>query len=212
MHESAVLAPPIPSIEIFVRHADDCPRGNDPHYKNCRCPKHLRWSHGGKQHRQAARTRTWSIAEERRRDIEERLQAADPAQPVKSIKIAAQTRPTLEQAVQLYLTDKLTQGLDPTAYQKHVRELGRMTEFMTRRGKFFPHEIGLADLTEFRATPDKPLPLFRHPFEGTGAATRLPSIRLQFADDRPYSRAVSYQSHRAYPAAYESAVREALGV
>lgn len=75
-----------------------------------------------------------------------------PAKPVKSIKIAAQTRPTLEQAMQLYLTDKLTQGLDPTAYQKHVRELDRRTEFITRRGKFFPHEIGLADLTEFRAT------------------------------------------------------------
>jgi integrase/recombinase XerD len=54
--------------------------------------------------------------------------------------------------VELYLSDKLTQGLDPTAHQKHVRELGRLTEFMAKRGEFFPHEIGLAALTEFRAT------------------------------------------------------------
>jgi integrase len=60
-------------------------------------------------------------------------------------------RPTIERAVELFLSDKLTQGLDPTAHKKHKRELGRLVEFMSRRGKFFPQEIGLADLTEFRA-------------------------------------------------------------
>ena len=53
--------------------------------------------------------------------------------------------------MELYLSDKLSQEVDPTAHKKHVRELGRLSEFMARRGKFFPHEIGLADLTEFRA-------------------------------------------------------------
>jgi integrase/recombinase XerD len=66
--------------------------------------------------------------------------------------VQAESRVTIEKAIELYLSDKLTQGLDPTAYKKHVRELGRFSEFMSKRGKFFPHEIGHTDLTEFRAT------------------------------------------------------------
>ena len=40
----------IPSISIFVRHSLNCPRKRDELYRNCRCPKHLRYTHDGKQH------------------------------------------------------------------------------------------------------------------------------------------------------------------
>src|SRR5205823_11423515 len=64
---------------------------------------------------------------------------------------ATKSRPMIERAIELFLSDKLTQGLDPTAHKKHARELGRFAEFMGKRGKFYPHEIELSDLTEFRA-------------------------------------------------------------
>jgi len=147
-----IQVPAIPAVTVVVRHSKDCPRAGDEFYRSCKCPKHLRWSYKGKLYRQAAKTRTWSIAEERRREVEDRFRAADPTTPVGDIRIESQSRPTIEQAVELFLSDKLTQGLDPTAHQKHVRELGRFSEFMAKRGKFFPHEIGLTDLTEFRAT------------------------------------------------------------
>lgn len=69
----------IPVVTIFVRHSTNCPRKGDGFHKNCRCSKHLRWSYGGEQFRRAARTRTWSVAEEAKREIEAKFRAAGPA-------------------------------------------------------------------------------------------------------------------------------------
>jgi hypothetical protein len=80
-------------------------------------PKHLRYTHDGKQHRQSAKTRSWSVVEQRRREIEDKFRAADPSQPLSSVTVQAESRPTIEKAIELYLRDKLTQGLDPTAYK-----------------------------------------------------------------------------------------------
>ena len=135
----------IPTITIFVRHSADCPRKGDEFYKNCRCPKHVRYTYDGKQFRKSSKTRTWSQAEERRRAVEDQFKSGS------DITVRPTTRQTIESAIELFLSDKLTQGLDPTAHTKHKRELGRLNEFMTKRGKIFPHEIGLTDLTEFRA-------------------------------------------------------------
>lgn len=142
----------IPSVTIFVRHRADCPRGRDEFFKNCKCSKHLRWSSDGKQYRQSAKTRTWSIAEDRRRDVEARFAGGDPARPVEVIKLEARSVPTIERAVELFLSDKRSQGLDIAVMKKYERELGRFSWFMVKRSRDFPREIRLEDLTEFRAT------------------------------------------------------------
>jgi integrase/recombinase XerD len=100
----------------------------------------------------SAKTRSWTLAEEAKRKLEDRFREADPSKRIEDISVKAASRATIEKAVELYLSEKQTQGIDATAYQKHVRELGRMKEFMAKRGRMFPHEIGLTDLTEFRAT------------------------------------------------------------
>src|ERR1700722_10635191 len=141
-----------PLVTIFVRHSAACPHKGDGFYKRCQCRKSLRFFHNGKQQTVSAKTRSWAEAEKAKRKLEDQFAAADPNQPLPSIAVKAESRPTIEKAVELYLSDKLTQGLDPTAYKKHVRELSRFSDFMAKRGKFFPHEIGLTDLTEFRAT------------------------------------------------------------
>lgn len=151
-HEASISLPSVPLITISVRHSSDCPHVGNSYYKRCQCRKSLRYFHNGKQRTVSANTRSWGTAEEAKRTLEDKFRAADPNRPIGDISVKSATRPTIEKAVELYLSDKLTQGLDPTAYKKHVRELGRLTEFMSKRGEFFPHEIGLADLTEFRAT------------------------------------------------------------
>lgn len=152
MSVRTIQVPSIPSVTIFVRHKADCPRRADEFHKGCKCSKHLRWSYGAKQHRRAAKTRTWSIAEERRREIEDQFKAADPTKPISDVTLESQSSKTIERAIELFLTDKRTQGLDHTADKKYVRELGRLQDFMAKRGRLFPHEIRLDDLTEFRAT------------------------------------------------------------
>jgi site-specific recombinase XerD len=151
MNVSAIRVAAAPSITIFVRHSGDCPHAGNEFYKRCGCSKHLRWSYGGRQFRQSAKTRTWSIAEERRHEIEARFKAADPINPVGTVTVEAVTRQTIERAVELFISDKRTQGLDAGFLKKYERELGRLAEFMTAQSRFFPHEMTLEDFTEFRA-------------------------------------------------------------
>jgi len=146
-----IEVPYIPTVTIFVRHSAACTRKGDEFYKNCRCPKHLRWSYGGKQFRRSAKTRTWSIAEQRRRKIEAQHEAADPTKPIDEVTIAAQSRPDIARAVELFISSKRSQGLEGGVLKKYERELGRFVEFMGKRARFFPHEITLEALTEFRA-------------------------------------------------------------
>ena len=152
LYKPVVSVPAAPLVTIFVRHSADCPHKGDGFYKRCQCRKSLRFFHNGKQQTVSAKTRSWAEAEKAKRKLEDQFKAADPSQPLSSIAVQAESRPTIEKAIELYLSDKLTQGLDPTAYKKHVRELGRLSDFMSKRGRFFPHEIGHTDLTEFRAT------------------------------------------------------------
>lgn len=152
MSTRAVQICPIPSITIFVRHGADCPRRRDEFFKNCKCSKHLRWSNNGKQYRQSAKTRTWSIAEERRREVEARFAGSDPAQPVKTVWLESKGPTTIQEAVELFLSDKTSQGLDAAVLKKYERELGRFSAFMAKRFRHYPNEIGLENLTEFRAT------------------------------------------------------------
>lgn len=146
MNTPAVLSvPSIPSIAIFVRHSDECKYQGDESYKGCRCPKHFRYTHDGKQVRQSAKTRFWKTAEERRRQLE-----ASFAADVSAVSIVPETKKTIERAIQLFVTDKRSEGLSEQVLKKYERELGRFESFMAQRSKFLPHEITAEDLTEFR--------------------------------------------------------------
>jgi integrase/recombinase XerD len=142
---SVLSVPSIPTITIFVRHSEDCKFKGDETYKGCRCPKHLRYTHDGKQVRQSARTRFWKTAEERRRQLE-----ASFAADVSAVAIVPETKKTIERTIELFITDKRAEALSEQVLKKYERELGRFESFMASRSKFLPHEIGAEDLTEFR--------------------------------------------------------------
>lgn len=137
----------IPSITIFVRHSADCKYIGDETHRTCRCPKHFRYSLDGKQVRQSARTRFWKTAEERRRQLEASFSIDPTAAPV----IETESKKTIARAVELFLTDKRSEGMTDHVVKKYKRELERFEQFMAKRSKFLPHEIAAEDLTEFRA-------------------------------------------------------------
>jgi integrase/recombinase XerD len=147
----AVEVPVVPVITIFVRHSADCTHKDDETYKRCRCSKHLRWSYGGRQFRKSAKTRTWETADEVRRKVAESFVQAGPEKPIQDVVIVAKGRADIPQAVALFVSSKRSQGLDDRVLKKYERELGRFGEFLSRRGRIFPHDISLEDLTEFRA-------------------------------------------------------------
>lgn len=157
MERHSVTVQAIPSITVFVRHSASCPRKGDEFFRGCKCTKHLRWTHAGKQHRQSARVKSWTEAEKLRRSIEAKYVNADPSKPAVPT-VEAESAITIATAAQLYLSDKQSQGINPGVVQKYRRELDRFSEFMLRRSKHFPHEVELADLTAFRSGWEKLYP------------------------------------------------------
>ena len=140
-----------PIITIFVRHSLGCPHTGDEFYKRCDCWKHLRWSHGGKQHRRATKEKTWAGAERVKREIELSYDAiGKPVEP---------DRPaTLRQSIETFIQDKQGQNLNASVLGKYRRELGRLVEFCEHRSKFYIQEVSLPDLTEFRSSWESDYP------------------------------------------------------
>ena len=66
-----------PVITIFVRHGmkdgKPCKYAGDEFSRRCKCPKHLRWTQGGKQYRRKAGTRSWEEAERVKRQLQNHL-------------------------------------------------------------------------------------------------------------------------------------------
>ena len=143
----------IPSITIFVRHAADCKYRDDEAWKRCNCRKHLRWSNGGRQYRASAKTRSWQQAEEEKRRIEEKFKADGTPK-----RVSGTERKTIADAVELFLTAKRTDGLQREGVKKLERELRRFEQFLAERGKYFPSEIDLETLIEYRASWEEQYP------------------------------------------------------
>jgi hypothetical protein len=65
-----------PEDVVFVRHRRSCTAAHHgAFHRSCNCPKWLRYSLDGKQHRVPAETGSWSVAEQRRAEREEQLKA-----------------------------------------------------------------------------------------------------------------------------------------
>lgn len=137
----------VPVIAIFVRHSEDCKYRDDETWKRCNCRKHLRWTYDGKQFRRPAKTRSWSGAEQARRDLEATFQAAGAA-------IIPESNPakTIQSAVDTFVASKKSEGVSTHKYEL---ELGRLEKFFAARGKLFPNQIDLDGLIEFRSGWEK---------------------------------------------------------
>lgn len=150
MSSATPAVPEYPTVTIFVRHSEKCPH-RDETYKKCQCPKHLRWTYRDGQIRRSARTRTWSIAVQRQREVEDKLLSAARPDDVKIVKADSRD---MQRTVELFLANRRAEGAGAETLSKYVRELNRFVEFMAKRNKFYPGEIDLELLIEYRATWD----------------------------------------------------------
>jgi hypothetical protein len=106
------------------------------------------YRHAGRQHRVSANTRTWGNAEERREELQRRLDTGEttPMVPAPEVK-----RRTIAEEVELHLTAKRGDGLTNATLRKLKSQLGMFEQFLAARSKFFPSEITPADVIEFRS-------------------------------------------------------------
>ncbi len=142
----------VPSIAIYVRHAAGCRYRDDETWKRCNCRKHLRWTFDGKQHRRSAKTRSWAQAEEKKRELENSFKAGGTPTVIE------ETRKTIANAIELFLMERRTAGLNASVVKKYERELERFRQFFETRSKFFPTDINLEMLVEYRGTWDELYP------------------------------------------------------
>ncbi|PYX53250.1 MAG: hypothetical protein DMG76_26285 [Acidobacteria bacterium] len=133
-------------VVTFVRHAATCPHFEDESYPRCDCSKWLRWSRAGKQHRQAANTRTWGAAEKAAAQLQERLNAGES--PATS---AAVAQPTIAALAETFLQRKLSEGIVPSTERKVRYQVNLFEQFLTSRGKVYPTDITPTDIVAFKA-------------------------------------------------------------
>jgi integrase/recombinase XerD len=142
----------IPSINIYTRHSSDCRYKDDATWRRCNCRKYLGWTVDKKQYRKSAKTRSWSVAEDAKRKLEDSFEAGGKPQAV------PESRKTLTAAVELFLSERQTSGLNASIVAKYKRELERLRKFLEARSKFYPSDINLEILIEYRATWEKLYP------------------------------------------------------
>jgi integrase len=148
-------------VTIYVRHNQECPHNNSPFYRGCHCSKWLRYSGDAclcrrtaqprKQHRQhklAADTRSWAVAEDKRAELQRQLDSGVIASLTPTLDTK---RPTIAQALNTFITAKESENISKDTIRKLRRQLGRFEQFMAERGKHFPSEITPTDLIDFRA-------------------------------------------------------------
>ena len=145
-------------VTVFVRHRAECPNEGKPFFRGCNCIKWLRYSgtaclcgyrHKGNQHRLSADTRTWGLAEEKREELQKRLDAGETGGKLPATLEAKHA--TIQQAIDTFITRKEGQGLTASTIRKLRYQLGQFNEFMEKRSKFFPAEITAPDVIDFRA-------------------------------------------------------------
>src|SRR5438046_7226956 len=89
-------------VRVYVRHRESCPTSDKGEsYPKCDCPKWLRWSLDGKQHRLNAETRTWGLAEEKAAEQQKKLEAGLSGKPAPETK-----QPTIAEALETFISKK----------------------------------------------------------------------------------------------------------
>lgn len=135
----------IPEIVVFARHKDTCAYRGDETHMRCHCPKHLRWSHGGKQYRKSAKSRTLDGALREKHRIEESYMEGKPLAPTAG-------PVTIKNAAETFIQCKRDENLSADVIRKYKRELARLESWMAQHGITAPKQLSLDALIKFRAT------------------------------------------------------------
>jgi integrase len=142
-------------VTVFVRHRETCShRSRGEFYRGCQCSKFLRYSRNGKQHRQAAGTRQWTVAEDKAIELQEQLDRGDTPKPI----IVKGPQATISDCIQTFISGKQSEGISKRRVKKLQLQLNQFEAFMSSRSKLFPSLITAADVIEFRAGWEKDWP------------------------------------------------------
>jgi integrase/recombinase XerD len=142
-----------PIITIFVRHKPGCKYAGDEFTKadeftkRCTCPKHFRWSLGGKQFRRKAGTRSWAEAEENKAKLMAQLSGKVVDAPAE-----APDKQTIRGAKDIFVQAKEVRRISAGAVQRYRSELARFVTFCENAGVYTVDGINMVLLLNYKAT------------------------------------------------------------
>jgi integrase/recombinase XerD len=139
------------TVNVYTRHASDCPKRDDKHWKRCNCMKSLYVFQGGHDFRFSAKTRSWEKAEDLGREIKQSL---DPVKSeLRKLKEEQQAkRTTMTAAVDAFLADAKTRNLAPETQSKLRGFFANKFVFWTEQnGLVHLDEVNTQNLTEWRS-------------------------------------------------------------
>jgi site-specific recombinase XerD len=131
-----------PAITIFVRHTAGCKYEADEFSRRCNCRKSLRW-YRGRLHVKSAQTRSWEQAEVMKRSLIDQFEGRKPD-------TTAKDKP-LEEAIAVFVKEKITEGLSDDVVKKYKRLLNRLQSFCEARSIYTVQGITRDLITEFCA-------------------------------------------------------------
>jgi hypothetical protein len=151
-----------PVVTIYVRHQGSCryvSRQGRSFARDCDCVKWLRYSadacfcighrHGHhRQHKLTTGSRSWTVAEERRAELQHRLDSGD-ATPLPHTPDTRQQ--TIEQRIEDFLLMRQGNNCGAARIKKLRAQLKTFQGFLAERSKFFPSDITDTDLIHYRA-------------------------------------------------------------
>jgi integrase len=136
-------------VNVYTRHSPECAHRTDRNWKRCNCPKWLYWTVDHKKHRESAGTRTWSKAEQKARELEQRHELA--VNGVAQVK--QRETPTTEDAVAAFLADKESQKLRKDTLSKLTTIFQKqMQAWCLEHGVRFIDDFDLPHLQAWRNT------------------------------------------------------------
>ena len=135
-----------PVITVFVRHSEGCKYAGDDFSRRCNCRKHFRWTQNGTQYRRKAGTRSWEAAEEIKRQLQDQLAGRTPDErPEDKVR-------TIQEGVDLFITDKAVNGISDGVVSRYKSELGRFRAYCEKENVFTVQHITRELLTGYAAT------------------------------------------------------------
>jgi len=141
-------------LSVYTRHSAKCPKKDDASHRRCRCAKWIDGTLPGRagRFRVSAKTTSWEKAEVIARKYEH---AAMGGEDVK----AANTVPTVKEAVAAYIGDAEARGLAIATMQKLKQIFQKqMLSYTEEHGLTFLRDLSSRNMTDWRSGwKDKPL-------------------------------------------------------
>jgi len=146
------------TISVYTRHAPDCSKKHDPHWKRCNCVKYIYLLKDGKIKTISAKTRSWANAEQKAQEIrdswdpvKQRLKELDDlkARDLKAKELEAMT---IEAALDRWVATIRSKHENNATMSKYTTIAKQIKSWSTSKGLSKAQDLSPDNLDEWKCS------------------------------------------------------------